>query len=77
MQFALQTLSQTPQDLQLSLSIPILKKENLEIKPNNVPTGQIVLQYNLPYLKEKNKTSNKNKPEKANAIKPIPLNSYG
>ncbi len=60
MQFALQALSQIPQALQLDLSIAILKKENLEKIPSKVPTGHIVLQYNLPYLNDKKNTTAKN-----------------
>jgi hypothetical protein len=46
----LHTLSQRLQLIQLCLSIEILKKEYFENKPNSVPTGQIVLQNNLPFV---------------------------
>ena len=55
----LQTVSQTPQLTHVSLLTTILKSENLEINPKNVPTGQIELQKNLPLLNE-NRTTIKN-----------------
>jgi len=45
-----------------------LKNENLEIRPSNEPTGQIVLQYNLP-LKALNTTTNSKK-NRANINEP-------
>jgi hypothetical protein len=50
MHSALQTFEQTPQPSQLDLSIFNLNIVNFEIRPKRVPTGQIVLQYNLPLL---------------------------
>jgi hypothetical protein len=44
----LHCLPQRPQFLHFSVLIIGLKSENFEKKPNNVPTGQIVLQYVLP-----------------------------
>ena len=45
---ALHTVSQAPQLSQSSSLILILYKDTLDIKPRNVPRGQIVLQNNLP-----------------------------
>ena len=44
----LHTVSQAPQLSQSSSLILILYKDTLDIKPRNVPRGQIVLQNNLP-----------------------------
>jgi hypothetical protein len=42
----------------LSLTL-ILIKEIFEISPSKVPTGQIILQYNLPFRNERIPTSRK------------------
>jgi len=77
MQFDLQATSHSPHFMQLSLIIPILKNDILDNNPKKVPTGQIVLQYNLPNLKLSNKTNPNINIENNNAKILIPLNSIG
>jgi len=48
----LQLISHKEQLLHFSLLIRILKKENLDIKPKKEPTGQIELQYHLPFVQD-------------------------
>jgi hypothetical protein len=50
MHAALQLRAHSPQPLHLSVLIIGLSNENLEMNPNTVPTGQIVLQYVRPPL---------------------------
>ena len=51
----LQTFSHLPQPIQLRGSILILKKENSAAIARTAPTGQMVLQYNLPHEELKKK----------------------
>ena len=59
MQLALHSLEQISQLEHSSCLIFILNKENLEMYPSNVPTGQIVLQYNLPIFHDMKTTTTK------------------
>lgn len=59
MQAALHFRAHKPHETHLSLSIVILKIEKRDKKPNTVPTGQIVLQYVLPFFQANmNKATN-------------------
>src|SRR5574338_1586917 len=66
---ALETRSHKPHPTQLDLSILSLKKVNFEINPSKVPTGQTVLQYNLPLLYARYITIIKNNSGNKAAIK--------
>jgi len=50
------------------LSSSILKTENLEINPRNVPTGQTVLQYKRPLKAENKMIINKKNNETASTV---------
>jgi len=71
----LHTVSQTPQPEHSVSSIAIYKKRILKLNRVKVPTGQIVLQNNLPLLKDIipiiNKTAPKNRPSQLNALTSI------
>jgi len=73
----LHTVSHIPQPVQSVSSITILYKENLEIKPRNVPTGQIVLQNKRPFVKDIIPIINRMKVEKLMASQLIVLTSIG
>ena len=47
---ALQTFSQSPQSLHADLSITILKRDTLAMRPRSAPAGQSVLQKSLPRM---------------------------
>jgi len=55
----LQTVSHTPQLIHVSLLTTILNSENFDRNPKKAPTGQRVLQKNLPFLYEKSTTINR------------------
>jgi len=60
MQDDLQASEHLPQRVHLTSSNLILKIDIFEIRPRKVPTGQIVLQNNLPLEKDIITTSSKN-----------------
>jgi hypothetical protein len=56
----LQANEHLPQRVHFASSNLILKKDIFEIRPRKVPTGQIVLQYNRPLVRDIIPTSSKN-----------------
>jgi hypothetical protein len=59
MQDDLHTIEHLPQRVHLFSINLILNNETFEMRPNKVPTGQIILQYSLPLMNERIPTSRK------------------
>lgn len=59
MQEDLQASEHLPQRVHLLSANFILKSEIFESKPSNVPTGQIILQYRRPLIRESMAVSSK------------------
>ena len=77
MQPDLQTVSHIPHPLQSSWSMIILNFENLDAKPSSAPTGQIVLQNNLPFEYDIIAIVSRTSDENVTAIQLIAFNSIG